>query len=435
MGSKKLLKVGSADDSDIVVAQQTVSRLHCSLEWTGSAWTIRDLGSTNGTFVNGDRIDTPHLLKPSDQVTLGRGIPLPVPSKPIEDKVASSPRTNVSQTMAADSIQLSSGSKAQNPLLIAASAVALLLAGVLFFNMTSKKAPVAPPNDTIASNTTLPPSDPTASSSALVAPKTTDPQPSPSLSGSLSKSNSPYYAVVIETEDGKDRRLLGTAVAIDSHRILTLATFVEAAKTLASKGPVVLRLYQPNAGSSGMNAPRTLVHPKFAAAISARKNFETEFQERLSQMQENEEPTMDESLKWSGRLEKVTIDYMQSDLACLSFKEELSKYLPIPSVRKNSDTFAMECVLIGFPAIIPNPDVTTGVEKFFIEGSAKIKQNRSSSDPFITVETSDMSGLPLDSLVCIDSQKNMIGICVREEKSESLGSKQRCQVVAPEVFW
>src|SRR3954454_19369174 len=46
---------------------------------------VEDLGSTNGTYVNGQRLAAPYLLKPGDQVTLGRtvlqlhGAPVAVP--------------------------------------------------------------------------------------------------------------------------------------------------------------------------------------------------------------------------------------------------------------------------------------------------------------------------------------------------------------------
>jgi len=41
------------------------------LEKTGTAWTVRDLNSKNGTFVNGVRIDTVYPLGPNDRITAG----------------------------------------------------------------------------------------------------------------------------------------------------------------------------------------------------------------------------------------------------------------------------------------------------------------------------------------------------------------------------
>ncbi len=48
-----------------------VSRRHAALEVAGPEVRIRDLGSTNGTFVNGVRIDRPTVLRPGDRVDIG----------------------------------------------------------------------------------------------------------------------------------------------------------------------------------------------------------------------------------------------------------------------------------------------------------------------------------------------------------------------------
>ena len=48
-----------------------LSRQHLALEKDGGTWTVRDLGSKNGTFVNGLRITSPHPLDKNDRVTAG----------------------------------------------------------------------------------------------------------------------------------------------------------------------------------------------------------------------------------------------------------------------------------------------------------------------------------------------------------------------------
>src|SRR5689334_12055888 len=50
----------------------TVSRLHAILENHGSAWSIRDVGSRNGTFVNGDKITAERVLRPGDEIRVGK---------------------------------------------------------------------------------------------------------------------------------------------------------------------------------------------------------------------------------------------------------------------------------------------------------------------------------------------------------------------------
>jgi len=49
----------------------TVSRMHALLENFGFAWSIRDLGSRNGTYVNGEKVTAERLLRSGDQLRLG----------------------------------------------------------------------------------------------------------------------------------------------------------------------------------------------------------------------------------------------------------------------------------------------------------------------------------------------------------------------------
>ena len=64
--------VGSAPDGDVVVGDASVSRIHAVLHQLGGRWFIEDCGSRNGTSVNGDRVTSMHLLRPNDEVRLGR---------------------------------------------------------------------------------------------------------------------------------------------------------------------------------------------------------------------------------------------------------------------------------------------------------------------------------------------------------------------------
>lgn len=52
----RLIHIGSAPDNDLVVDSPTVSRQHARMEFVGSGYVLRDLGSKNGTFVDGVRV-------------------------------------------------------------------------------------------------------------------------------------------------------------------------------------------------------------------------------------------------------------------------------------------------------------------------------------------------------------------------------------------
>jgi pSer/pThr/pTyr-binding forkhead associated (FHA) protein len=54
-----------------LAAETTVSRKHATLTKNGNDVTLQDLGSTNGTFVNGARVQTPVVLRSGDAVQFG----------------------------------------------------------------------------------------------------------------------------------------------------------------------------------------------------------------------------------------------------------------------------------------------------------------------------------------------------------------------------
>ena len=51
------VSVGRNPEADVALTESTVSWQHARLTPHGAAWTIADLGSTNGTTVNGERIE------------------------------------------------------------------------------------------------------------------------------------------------------------------------------------------------------------------------------------------------------------------------------------------------------------------------------------------------------------------------------------------
>lgn len=70
------LIVGRDPACDVSVIDAEVSRKHARLIWQGEGFTLEDLGSTNGTFVNSKRISTPHLLRVGDTVAFGENVAL-----------------------------------------------------------------------------------------------------------------------------------------------------------------------------------------------------------------------------------------------------------------------------------------------------------------------------------------------------------------------
>jgi len=69
--SDGVTSVGRHDDCWIRIKSSQVSRRHCEIFESGGKLTIRDLGSSNGTYVNGKRVLGQQALTPGDELTLG----------------------------------------------------------------------------------------------------------------------------------------------------------------------------------------------------------------------------------------------------------------------------------------------------------------------------------------------------------------------------
>jgi pSer/pThr/pTyr-binding forkhead associated (FHA) protein len=63
--------IGRSTGAQFIVEAALVSRLHCQLSATDDSLQVKDLDSTNGTFVNGRRIQTAHL-RDGDRLGIGR---------------------------------------------------------------------------------------------------------------------------------------------------------------------------------------------------------------------------------------------------------------------------------------------------------------------------------------------------------------------------
>jgi len=66
---KDLIVVGRKEDCDVRLEHKSVSKMHCAIVKTDGLLVLRDLGSTNGTRVNGVRVRRA-MLMPNDQITI-----------------------------------------------------------------------------------------------------------------------------------------------------------------------------------------------------------------------------------------------------------------------------------------------------------------------------------------------------------------------------
>lgn len=63
--------LGRGRGAEVVLSEATLSRAHAAIGFDGAVFFVRDLGSTNGTLVNGVR-ETERVLEEGDEVQIGR---------------------------------------------------------------------------------------------------------------------------------------------------------------------------------------------------------------------------------------------------------------------------------------------------------------------------------------------------------------------------
>jgi predicted component of type VI protein secretion system len=71
-----VITIGREAGNGIVINDAEVSRKHCQFVLQGGKYILTDLGSTNGTFVNGQRLTGQHILLPGEVISLGEQINL-----------------------------------------------------------------------------------------------------------------------------------------------------------------------------------------------------------------------------------------------------------------------------------------------------------------------------------------------------------------------
>jgi predicted component of type VI protein secretion system len=67
-----VIRIGRSEGMDILIDNVSVSRRQAELRREQAGWIVRDLGSANGTFVNGERLGADRTLQPGDEISFGK---------------------------------------------------------------------------------------------------------------------------------------------------------------------------------------------------------------------------------------------------------------------------------------------------------------------------------------------------------------------------
>lgn len=74
--TKEITTLGRDVANDIVLGDPEVSRQHARLTRTPGGYVLEDLGSTNGSFINGERLSSPRVLNPGDLLGMSEKVTL-----------------------------------------------------------------------------------------------------------------------------------------------------------------------------------------------------------------------------------------------------------------------------------------------------------------------------------------------------------------------
>jgi predicted component of type VI protein secretion system len=74
--NKNEMYIGRDINNEIVINDAEVSRKHARLLAQAGGYLLEDLGSTNGSFVNGQRLMGPHVLRPGEMIMFGENVSL-----------------------------------------------------------------------------------------------------------------------------------------------------------------------------------------------------------------------------------------------------------------------------------------------------------------------------------------------------------------------
>ena len=81
--------IGRREDCDLRIPLGEVSRKHCRIVRDGDALRLEDLGSSNGTYLNGNRVEREAVLSPGDSIQVGPVVfVLQVDGTPADDELS-----------------------------------------------------------------------------------------------------------------------------------------------------------------------------------------------------------------------------------------------------------------------------------------------------------------------------------------------------------
>lgn len=108
------VSIGRASDCTIPIKDRYLSRKHAEILAVGTSWVLKDLGSANGTYLNGSRVERDEQLKGGDRIRLGDTEIVFETSERNTDRMLAIAETNASATIAIPVHDISDRPEAQD---------------------------------------------------------------------------------------------------------------------------------------------------------------------------------------------------------------------------------------------------------------------------------------------------------------------------------
>ncbi len=159
---RPVVSIGRGADNDICLREQGVSRHHARLQRNPQGWLLTDLGSTNGTYVNGQRMPghEAYLLRSGDRVRIGGSLlfvqhgkgsePEDAPQRGFVKRGAATSQEESASARGRENRPASRHKGSLHPIVLIVGAVGLIvvLAAIVFLLVTSLRPPEALPTAT-----------------------------------------------------------------------------------------------------------------------------------------------------------------------------------------------------------------------------------------------------------------------------------------------
>jgi len=317
MSENQVWIVGARETCDIVVNEPTVSGEHCRLEKVDGMMYLNDLDSTNGVFVNGERIQARTRVTRHDHITLGRTISFPFPEMetPTPPPMPETGEATDDSALPVPAIWLVAGGSILGGLLLVLVLIIVLSRG----NPSPEPDPPIGPDDQSTED------DPPIGGDDI--PQDGDPEPE--VDEKIVPADEACYVLAVGASGEELNARIGSAIAIGPHTLLTTATSMKIADLAKQRLPQLKVL-----GDQQLTITKVATHPQYDKFFQDVVDVKEKLDQFIDEMRKREDdPEVENQIQ--QRIEQFGIIAERPhffDIAVIQVKEELPGWVKLSKV-------------------------------------------------------------------------------------------------------